>query len=331
MRARPGFLAVALLGAGSLLSGCVFVISPFGSVDNELRETTVSGEGDAKILWLPIEGFISDAPVEQAFGLVQRPSTLARVAAALDKAEADDDIAAVILRIDSPGGTVAASDEIYARIQRYQETTEVPVVASFGGIAASGGYYVAMAAEHIGAQPTTITGSIGVIILGFDASGLLDKLGIENETYTSGPNKDLLSPLKGASAEERRIIQGILDSLFERFVQVVRTNRPALDSDRLARITDGRVFVAGQALDLGLIDEIGRVDDAIDAAKQRAGVDEARVILYYHGRQPPQTVYASAATHTTQPAAAQVNILPIDLSLDGLTQAQWLYLWRPGE
>ena len=312
-----------------LLAGCV-VITPFTSSNNELKTTVIQGKGNAEILWLPVTGFISGQPQSHAFGLMHEPSTLARVSSALDKAEQDNNIAAVILRIDSPGGSVSASDEIYARIQRFKKNNDVPVIASFGSLAASGAYYIAMGADHIIAQPTTVTGSIGVILLNFDASDLLHKLGISNESYVSGPNKDLLSPLKHDSPEQRRIMDGVIDHLYQRFVQVVRTNRPGLDSNQIDRITDGRVFTANQALKLGLVDAIGHIPAAIDAAKQRAGVSHARIIRYYRGKQPPRTLYAHASLAGSQAAAAQVNILPIKLGLEALDGPRMLYLWQPG-
>lgn len=325
---HSGGLLVACTAA-VLLAGCV-VITPFSGGSNELKATVIQGKGDAKILWLPVTGFISGQPKSRAFGLMHEPSTLARVSSALDKAKHDKDIAAVILRIDSPGGSVAASDEIYARIQRFKKNSDVPVIASFGSLAASGAYYIAMAADYIIAQPTTVTGSIGVILLNFDASDLLHKLGISNESYVSGPNKDLLSPLKHDSPEQRQIMDGVIDHLYQRFVYVVRTNRPELDTSQIDRITDGRVFTADQALKLGLIDAIGHIADAIDAARKRAGVSHARVIRYYRGKQPPRNLYAHASLGGSQSAAAQVNILPINLGLDALSGPSLLYLWRPG-
>lgn len=324
---RPG-ARIALLAIAALLAGCV-VVKPFAGGGNQLKQTVVKGQGSARILWLPITGFISGAPQSRAFGLLRSPSTLARVSAVLNKASHDGDIAALILRIDSPGGTVAASDAIYARIQRFKQNNNVPVIASLGAMAASGAYYIAMAADYIIAQPTTITGSIGVILRSFDASGLLHKLGIENETYTSGPNKDLLSPLKPASPEQQRIMKRVIDHLYQRFVHVVRANRD-LVQDKLKRITDGRVFTAQRALELGLIDAIGRIPDAIEAAKARAGVSRARVVRYYRGRQPPRNLYARASFSTTRPAAAQINILPINLGLGMPGGAHMLYLWQPG-
>ncbi|GAB3671915.1 signal peptide peptidase SppA [Salinisphaera aquimarina] len=317
-------LALTLVAAA--LTGCV-VISPFGGHDDALRETTVEGEGQAKILWLPVSGFISDAPSQHTFGLVTQPSTLATVSRALDKAEKDDAIKAVVLRINSPGGTVSAADEIYARIRRYHETTGVPVVASFGGLAASGGYYIAMAANTIIAQPTTVTGSIGVIILGVNATGLMAKLGLENQSYTSGPHKDIMSPLRQARPDEQAIVQRVVDSLYGRFVSVVEAGRPTLARDHLDEITDGRIFAADDALRLGMVDQIGHIDDVLALARREAGVDEARIVRYYRGQSAPATLLAdSMARGGLDFKAAGV---PIDLSVDAAAGPQPLYLWRP--
>lgn len=326
------YLALALL---PLLAGCVVVVSPpltWFSSDTGLHERTVRGEGDAKILLTSINGFISDQPSQRAFGLVQEQSTLARVAAELQKARADAAVKAVVLRIDSPGGGVAASDEIYHRIQKFARETGRPVIASLGGVAASGGYYVALGADRILAHPTTITGSIGVIIAGFDASGLLDKIGVEPETYTSGPNKELLSPLKKATPEERRIINGVLDNLFQRFVGVVEQNRAELEENRMDTITDGRIVSAQKAHKLGLVDRIGRVGDAIELARKQAGVEQARVIAYRRPGGASETVYSAlnGGNPTGGDLPTQINLLPVNLSLAGADSPQFLYLWRPG-
>lgn len=323
-------LALLLL---PLLAGCVLVVSPplnWFQGDQLLQESTIRGEGDAKILLLSIDGFISGRPTRHAFGLVREPSTVARVAAQLRKARRDDAVKAVVLRIDSPGGTVAASDEIYHLVQRFAAETSRPVIASLGGIAASGGYYIACAADTILAQPTTITGSIGVIIASVDITGLMDKLGVKSETYTSGPNKDLLSPIEPASPEERRIISAAVDHLFQRFVHVVKQNRPQLAMAHIKTITDGRIFPADKAQQLGLVDQIGRIGDAIALARERVGVEQARIIRYSRSPSAGGTVYSAA--HGGQPAAAnlpmQINFLPIDLSL--AAGARFMYLWEPG-
>lgn len=315
-----------------MLASCVVVVSPLGwfADDNALQEHTIRGEGNAKILLLSINGFISGRPTQRAFGLIQEQSTLARVATQLRKARKDEAVKAVVLRIDSPGGTVAASDEIYHLIQTFSRETGRPVIASLGGIAASGGYYVALAADTIIAQPTTITGSIGVIIASVDITGLMDKLGVKGQTYTSGPNKDLLSPIEPATPEERRIIRSVIDHLFQRFVHVVKQNRPGLAMAHIRIITDGRIFAAGRALELGLVDGIGRIKDAIALARERIGVEQARVIRYSRSASAGGTVYSAA--YGGQPAAAnlpmQINVLPINLSL--AAGARFMYLWEPG-
>lgn len=327
LRAAVRMALVATLLAG--LSGCV-VISPFGHADNGLHETTVQGDGDRKILWLPISGFISDAPGSRAFGLVRQPSTLATVSRALDKAAEDDNIGAVVLRINSPGGTVSAADEIHARVQRYQEKTDVPVIASFGGVAASGGYYIATAADTIIAQPTTVTGSIGVIIPGVNVKGLFDKLGVEDASYVSASHKDIISPMREADPEEKRIIQNVVDSLFAQFVAVVKAGRPTLDSANLDEITDGRIVAADAAKRYGLIDEIGHIDDVLALARQQAGVESARVIRYYQGSTAPRTVLSQAPVGGGSGLRLSAAGVPVDLSVDSNAgMAQPLYLWRP--
>lgn len=319
----PLFLGLLALG------GCVFVVgSPLGFLDKApgLQETTLQGEGDAKVLVIDISGFISDQPSQQAFGLVQKQSMLARVKAELKKAEKDDAIKALVLRINSPGGGVTASDEIYHLIKTFGANAKLPVVASLGSLAASGGYYIACSADEILAHPTTVTGSIGVILVGVNISGLMDKIGVENQTFTSGAHKDILSPLRGATPEERDIVSGVLDSLFQRFVSVVKESRPSLATDKIAEITDGRIFAADQAQAVGLVDGIGRIDDAIEAAKKRAGLGQARVVIYHRSGQNKETIYSRLAL-----ASPPTSLLGLaGSSLQSATSPQLLYLWRPG-
>ena len=290
---------LALAALLPALAGCVVVVAPplsWFERDPGLRETVLEGEGDAKILVIAVDGFISDQPTERAFGLVREQSTLARVAAELDKAAQDPAIAAVVLRIDSPGGGVTASDEVYHRLRGFAEERDLPMVASLGGVAASGGYYVALAADDILAHPTTVTGSIGVILVGVNVAGLMDKLGVEDETYTSGPHKDLLSPLRGATEEERDIVQGGLDDLFARFGDVGETRRPGLS----------------------------------DTQRERAGVSEARVIMYHREGESAETVYSRFAGEPESGGGPAATLSGPTLSLESLTSPQFLYLWRPG-
>lgn len=210
--------------------------------------------------------------------------------AQLDRIADDQDVKAVVLRIDSPGGTVSGSDEIHYRVNEVMKEREIPVVVSMGGIAASGGYYIAMANggrdDVVFAEPATITGSIGVIIPHFDISQLLRRLDIEDDSITSGPLKGMLSPTKRRTPElqerERKILQSLVDEMFGRFKAIVKVGRPKLDDDKLAAVATGQIFTAQQALDAGLVDKIGFLDDAIARAVELADLtkDTARVVKY---------------------------------------------------
>ena len=301
------------LGSFSLLGG-----------RRPLEETTVEGRGRAKVLLIDISNVITDTPSKRAFGLGEEESTIERVESELKRADDDQRIKAIVLRINSPGGGVTASDVLYSDLVRFKRKHDVPVVAALGDLAASGGYYVACAADRIVAHPTTVTGSIGVILMNLNLEGLLAKVGVRNETFKAGEHKDLLSPFRGATPEERRIVQTILDSLHARFVSVVRENRPRLDEARVAELTDGRIFDASQALAAGLVDEIGDLPAAIAAAEEAAGVTEARVVMYHRSDETRENIYSAAFG-----LPAQVNILPLDLGAVAGGGARFMYLWAP--
>ncbi len=324
MRALVLTLLAAVGGSGCVLS--LGDVSLLGGGPHPLEETVVDGEGRAKILLVDVSNVITDAPTRRAFGLVEEESTLARVQSELRKAAEDERLAAVVLRINSPGGGVTASDQVYTELVRFKREHHVPVVASLGDLAASGGYYVACAADHIVAHPTTVTGSIGVILTSLNVEGLLGKVGVRNETFKTGAHKDLLSPFRGATPEERKIVQGILDSLYQRFVAIVRQSRPHLDTARLGELTDGRIFDAQQARAAGLVDEIGDLHAAIAAAEQAAGVKGARIIVYHRSDETRENIYSAAPPLMT--GTMQVNLFPIDASLFG-AGPRFMYLWTP--
>ena len=236
----------------------------------------------------------------------------------LDQIEADKSVRAIVLRVDSPGGTVSGSDEIHYRLGKLAKKRELPVVISMGGIAASGGYYIAMAnggrEDVIFAEPATRTGSIGVIIPHFDLSMLLSKCDIRDDSITSGPLKEMLSPTKERSPElaerERKILQNLVDEMFGRFKQIVKEGRPKLDDEKLAAVATGQIFTAQQALDAGLIDRIGFLEDAVVRAVELAGLTEetARVVKYSRPRGLLEEVLgsdSSAGARTTVEAFAE--------------------------
>jgi protease-4 len=195
----------------------------------------------------------------------------------LDRAASDANVKAIVLRVESPGGSAAASQEIARDIKRFKEETGKIVVVSMGDTAASGGYYISVYADNIVANPSTLTGSIGVISQFYYIDGLLEKLGLEMEVIKAGEYKDMgLQPL---SEEERQIMQAIIDDMYEDFVGAVAEGR-GLDNNRVRELATGQPYTGNQALELGLVDELGGLEEAIELAAELAGLSEYRVEEY---------------------------------------------------
>lgn len=316
-------------------SGCVYVsgtINPFASERGGLRETTVSGTGRDKILLVNLSGMITGMERTRLLGLANEESTIARLQEELGAAGDDKRVRAVVLRIDSPGGGVTASDTIYRGIMRFREETQLPVIAVFRDVATSGAYYLALAADEIIASPTTITGSIGVILVGLNLEGLMTKLGIRDQTIKSGAHKDLLSPFRDTTPEERAIVQDVIDELHGRFIGLVGDRRPRVSKSDLDRVSDGRILTASQAVDMGLVDRTGYVDDAIEAAKQAAGLERARVVMYHRGGEYRENVYSGASLppRVIQRPTAGGEILGLTVGLPQTAGPRFMYLWVPG-
>ena len=318
MGARRTVLAFAV-SALLALTACVSIDLP-GGTPSPLAETIVYGDAGPKILMLQIDGVLSDEADYSWLGL-RRESPVARVREELDRARSDASVRALLLRIDTPGGTVTASDLIYQEILRFKRERGVPVVAQLMGMATSGGYYVAMAADSIVAHPTTVTGSIGVIFVGVNLTGLMDKVGVENQTLTSGAFKDAGSPMRPMRAEERAQLQTVVDDMYQRFLGVVRAGRPRLSPEEIASLADGRIYSADQALEHGLVDRLGSIEDAVVEARAKAGIDAARVVTYHRPREYRKNLYtASAPIETPAFATSRWPRLP---------QPAFLYLWAP--
>jgi len=246
----------------------------------------------------------------------------------LNKAAADRRVRAVVLRINSPGGTVTASDTIYEELRRFRAVTGKPVVAFFQDVAASGAYYLACAADEIVAQPTSVTGSIGVVMQMVDLSGTMAKLGISTEAITSGPFKDAGSPFRKMKPEERAVFQGLIDDFYNRFVTVVDDGRPALTREQVLKLADGRIYSAEQARQHGLVDRIGTLSDAISIAKERAGIRAAVVVAYRRPLGWTPTIYA-ACPNGAAPAA--VNLININLPELWTKRPVFGYIWCVSE
>lgn len=244
-----------------------------------------------KVAVIEISGIIMDGAFDGAsFGMVDV------VKAQLKQAEEDSRVKAVILKVDSPGGEVLASDEIYRAVTEFQSKSQKPVVASMGSLAASGGYYVSAPCRWIVANDLTITGSIGVIMSSWNYRGLMDKVGVRPETYKSGKFKDMLSGSRDPdkiTPEERQMIQSLIDETFAKFKHVVEEGRQnsfqrnkakGQKSQELAEswqeYADGRVLSGTEAFRLGFVDELGGFSEAVARAEKLAGIAEANVVEY---------------------------------------------------
>ena len=316
---------IPLVAFALLLVGCSFISIDLTPRIRPLEEETVEGKGDAKILLMEISGFISDDTGGSALTIGSPPPRvplLVRVREELEKASGDSKVKAVIVRINSPGGTVTASDIIFRELQGYKRTAGVPVIAVMMDVAASGGYYIALAADTIVAHPTTVTGSIGVIMISLNAEGLMQKIGVSASAIKSGERKDMGSPFRPLTPEERALFQGVIDDLQRQFVGHL-IERRKLSPATAATLADGRIYTADQALAHRLVDQIGYMPDALEVARRAAGVTEARVIVYKRPREYRATYYARADSDAGAFAAVS--------QLTGLAASgpKFLYVWWP--
>jgi protease-4 len=316
-------LAVALLSGTA--SGCAFVNLSLFRAAQPLEEKVIEGQGPGKVLLMDISGVLSYQEEEKRGSLKEEINLVARVKEELDKASKDKEVKALILRIHSPGGTVNASDLLYHEIAQYKEKRKVRVVACLLGLATSGGYYVATAADYIIAQPSTLTGSIGTIALKFNVRGLMEKVGVEEESVKSGDKKDMWSPFRPVTPEERRIFQEIIDEYQGGFLEVVRAGRRELTETDLAIVGDGRVLTGQQALELHLVDQLGYLDDAVKWARDSVGLEQAKVVTYYR----PGTYVANMYSRSKgEPYSWLGRSEQGGLFLQGPTP-QFMYLWLP--
>src|SRR5438093_1223200 len=294
-----GLLAAFLLGGCSVLS--IDLQPPI----RPLEEDTVEGKGTAKILLLDLSGVFSDEPPSLSITTSPpRVPLLARVQEELRKAEKDDRIKALIVRINSPGGTITASDTLYREIHEFKRRKKVPAIAAIMDVGASGGYYAALATDTIVAHPTAVTGSIGVVMLTVNAQGLMEKIGVAPLAIKSGSMKDAGSPFRALNPEERAVFQGVINDMYGRFVTLIVQSRK-IQEERVRAFADGRVYTAEQALALGLVDRVAYLDEVVEMAKKAAGVDEARVVMYHRPKEYRASIYSGTSV---APASAETAL-----------------------
>ena len=316
--------AVFLLLLVLLTTACSVLSIDLSPRLRPLEEETVEGSGDAKIVLMDLSGFLSDESTSSLLNITTPPARvplLVRVREELKKATDDPKVKALVIRINTPGGTVTAADVIYRELEIFKREKKIPVVAVMMDVAASGGYYVALAADTIVAHPTTVTGSIGVIMLTFNAEGLMQKLGVAANAVKSAERKDMGSPFRAMTPDERAIFQSVIDDLYRQFIARVIDRRKLTDATARA-LGDGRVYTAEQALGHKLIDRVGYMPDAIETARAAAGIDKARVIVYHRPRQYRATYYAESQAGDTLFGASALGVL-------AGPGPKFLYLWMP--
>lgn len=327
---RTGAYILAACVSLAGLTGCLpsrFTID-LAPQTGRLSESVVDEAGgagafSAKVALIDVEGLISETPVG---GLIEsRTSAVDRFVMQLDKAAEDPDVRAVVLRINSPGGTVAASETMYNEIVRFRTTTKRPVIASFAEVAASGGYYIALACDEIVAQPSSITGSVGVIIQTFNVSRGMSMIGVEGRAVTSRDNKDIANPFEEADEAHYAILQSMVDEFYSSFRSKVLAAR-TIETGNVELVTDGRVFTGSSALQLGLVDATGGVREAFDLARERAGLSRARLVKYHAEGAKLTTPYARASV--SEPTSEGADS-PFGWLADRLRPGAY-YLWTAG-
>jgi len=276
-------IILVLLGVSALMNiGLIAMLAAenLGSDDssNKYTEELIKGSGRKKVVCIEAFGVISLAKTSS--GLFQEQGLATRIIKQIDEAEKDDNVIAILLLVDSPGGGVTASDIIYERLLKFKKSKKGrKIVALFRDVAASGGYYISAAADKIVAHRTTITGSIGVILSSINVKGLGDKIGVRDVTIKSGKYKDILNPFRNASPEELEMLQNVVNDLYNRFVSIVSRSRGMSVAD-VKKFANGSIFSAPRALTLGLIDEIGGFDSTVDLLKELTGTKKFKVVRY---------------------------------------------------
>ncbi len=331
MNRQHFWIQSVLVTASLFLSGCgtgAFQIQMIPK-DQSLKETQIDQDKgwfvSDKIVVIDVDGILLN---KQQSGWMRRgDNPVSTFLEKLDKAAGDDTVKAVVLRVNSPGGSVAAADMMYHSLVEFKRKTDKPVVACMLDLACSGGYYLACGSDGIIAQPSCVTGSIGTIMQTFSVAGTMEKIGIKAVAIKSGKMKDIGSPLHELSEEEGVLLQEIIDRFYEQFLAVVENGRPNIEPEKLRQLADGRVFTAAQAHEKGLIDRIGYADDAIAWAKEMADIKKAKTVIYHRPLTTMPNVYGSAMSETGG-LGPLINIdLPDWLDAGG---ARFLYLWQPG-
>ena len=319
-----GFLVPVLAFA---VSGCVMVNANSFLKGKQLDEVTVQKSKHwltfNKILLVDVSGVICEDNGEGLFSSATcSPMYMKSI---LNKAENDSAIKAVILRIDSPGGTVSASEVIAREIAEFRKRTGIPVFAQINGMGCSGAYYIAAACDRIHMQPSAMSGSIGVIAMFPKYRNLADKIGYEQVVIKSGALKDIGSGMRDMTDEERTVLQSVIDNDYRGFLDWIMKNRPVInDREALVKIADGRIYTAQQAVEKKLADQVCFLDETIAGAMTVVEVSDAEVVAYSYSSSDDANIYS---------ASAHASPFKLNMSLPSPLNARsgFYYLWMPGE
>lgn len=320
-------LALLFLMVLAVVNGCVIKSpNPFDKYSQPLRETTLFGDEPGKILVISVKGVISDTG--KGNFLSEQPSMVEEVVSQLRLAAQDQMIRAVVLKVDSPGGTTTASDILYNELLLFKKRTGKKLVVMMMDMATSGGYYISLPADYIIAHPTTLTGSIGVIFMRPLAPELMKKIGVSMDIVKSGEFKDMGSPFRMPTGEEKAIFQKVTSDLGGRFLSLVKKHRK-LNPEQVKAARSARIFLGDEAVAAGLIDQTGYLEEALDKARSLANLSpRAKIVVYRRNPGVNDTLYSSS---TTRYPDSRISLVNIDL----LSEFQHLgtgffYLWAPG-
>ncbi len=315
-------LRLAVFVLAIIVSGCATI--NFGPSLGELKEVTIEGEGPGKILLVNVDGVINNQKDKTFSGSTVGLGMVEKIRSIVKKAGKDDAIKALLIKMNSPGGTVTASDIIFHLLKTYKENRKVRIYIQVMDLAASGGYYIALAGDEIIAHPTSLIGSIGVIALKVNLQELMAKVGVSWEVVKSGDKKDFMSPFRSFTKEERELFQGTIDRFHNRFVTLIAENRSALNISQVQSLADGRVFDAEQAKDLKLIDHIGYVTDTVHRIKSDLNNSNLKLVTYHRNNDFRGNIYSQFQKPTS------FNLINLDLGFNPNTLSPYfLYIWSP--
>lgn len=322
--------ALSIIGCGPT----TFVVG-VAPGDQTMTATVIEkpdGRTAHRVAVIDVTGMILNAKTPGLLSEGENP--VSRFREALDKAAEDEDVKAVILRLNTPGGAVAASEMMYGDVLKFKQQTGKPVVILMMDVTASGGYYLACAGDHLIAYPSTITASIGVIIQTVSLQPALSSIGIQTEAITSGPNKDAASPLSTMTDGHRAVLRSMVDEFYASFTEIVRDARPMISEQHFKEVTDGRIVSGKRAHEVGLVDALGDLDDAFAKAKELARIKDAAMIRYHRPLEYVGSAYATSQPGLTPsaPGTTQINLLQLNLggSMGMLSNQLFYYVWMPG-